>query len=824
MELAEYNVFADKCFRDTPPPCAAVCPLAYDVREFIRLMRKGSLRSAYKVIQRDLIFPSVITRVCPQTCRRACVRGRLGEESIDLRSLETICVEKMAGKKPERFNIPQKKETIAVIGAGLSGLACAYRLASFGYQVKVYEKTGLIGGSLPAEIDRQWAHDELTRDFYAVKCDFIMETEVQSVHEIQADALYIATGRGGNAFRDDRCQQDCGSASQEGQSQGFPGMVVRGGGLTGADLMEAVRMGLTAAEDINNELLTDRSSDHIDRDLSVPERPVDERYYALHYDTSMPEVIPDKGEAEAFRCMRCNCSECYDVCPLMEKHKQFPKKICTEVIVTLKPNKSRRTAVRLIMGCTQCNACREACPEHIDMGRCLQEAKTDFYESGVMSPAFHDYWLQDMEFCQSDQARLLAMGGRPCGEEQHEGQPSHGKNPGEQPAKADVLYFPGCQLSASMPELTIRSYEALAKVCRNPAILLGCCGVPAKWAGHTGEYAAMRSRIAEDWEKAGRPLVVTACPSCLESLKDLHPDMKIVSWYRFAADHPEMLEDIPKDYPDLGAPGDCRKDHPDLGAPADCPKDHPDLGAPADCPKDDQDMTAAGQSRRQVKIIDPCSSISEPGMGQAVRSLLEGTGYDIINQDPDPACCGFGGHIYNAVPALHDTFARRRIEDIKDTDAIAASYCANCRDILAYQGTDARHVLGMLLGIQEEKRMPPELGDRRENRRRVKRYFTCQADAPGKDTERGTDLMEIMISEELIRKMDRDLILREQVAEIICMAEETSNKLYDEEDNIFIAHQKMGAVTIWVTYSYAEDKKIMVENVYCHRMEIREDQ
>ena len=84
--------------------------------------------------------------------------------------------------------------------------------------------------------------------------------------------------------------------------------------------------------------------------------------------------------------------------------------------------------------------------------------------------------------------------------------------------------------------------------------------------------------------------------------------------------------------------------------------------------------------------------------------------------------------------------------------------------------------------------------------------------------------MEIMVSEELIRKMDRELILREQVNDIICQAEETSNKLYDEEDNTFIAHQKMGAVTIWVAYSYAEDQKIMVDNVYCHRMEIREDQ
>ena len=137
MELAEYSVFSDRCFRDTPPPCAAVCPLAYDVREFIRQMKKGSLRSAYKIIRGSLIFPSVITKICPGTCRTACVRGRIGDESVDLRSLEQICVDKMAGKDPERYHIPRKSSRIAVIGAGLSGLACAYRAASFGYPVTV---------------------------------------------------------------------------------------------------------------------------------------------------------------------------------------------------------------------------------------------------------------------------------------------------------------------------------------------------------------------------------------------------------------------------------------------------------------------------------------------------------------------------------------------------------------------------------------------------------------------------------------------------------------------------------------------------------------
>ena len=60
-------------------------------------------------------------------------------------------------------------------------------------------------------------------------------------------------------------------------------------------------------------------------------------------------------------------------------------------------------------------------------------------------------------------------------------------------------------------------------------------------------------------------------------------------------------------------------------------------------------------------------------MAEDVRTLLRSAGYYVINNEPDPACCGFGGHIYNAVPALHDRFADRRTEDIQGSEIIAAS-------------------------------------------------------------------------------------------------------------------------------------------------------
>ena len=82
--------------------------------------------------------------------------------------------------------------------------------------------------------------------------------------------------------------------------------------------------------------------------------------------------------------------------------------------------------------------------------------------------------------------------------------------------------------------------------------------------------------------------------------------------------------------------------------------------------------------------------------------------------------------------------------------------------------------------------------------------------------------MEIRISEELIRKMDSELILREQVETLIREAEESGVKIFDEEDNMFIAHRRFGTVTIWAVYSLDGDAADLT-NVYLHRMEVMED-
>src|SRR3989338_4697753 len=51
------------------------------------------------------------------------------------------------------------KKKIAVIGAGIAGLACAYELQKAGHEVIVYEKEGQVGGRMASRVKEGFVFD-----------------------------------------------------------------------------------------------------------------------------------------------------------------------------------------------------------------------------------------------------------------------------------------------------------------------------------------------------------------------------------------------------------------------------------------------------------------------------------------------------------------------------------------------------------------------------------------------------------------------------------------------------------------------------------------
>src|SRR5262249_43126147 len=91
-------------------------------------------------------FPEVTGRVCPAPCEASCTLN-IDENPVTIKSIECAIADRAIaqGLKPER---PAQKtgKTVAVIGSGPAGMACAQQLARAGHDVHVYEKWPKAGG------------------------------------------------------------------------------------------------------------------------------------------------------------------------------------------------------------------------------------------------------------------------------------------------------------------------------------------------------------------------------------------------------------------------------------------------------------------------------------------------------------------------------------------------------------------------------------------------------------------------------------------------------------------------------------------------------
>ena len=130
-------------------PCQAACPAGTDIPGYLEAIYHGRFAEAYEINLRDNVFPAVLGRVCSRPCEDACRHGWEGNgEPV------AICFSKRsAADFSSRAPVVLKPATVtgkkvAVIGAGVAGLAVARELALAGHAVTVLEKHNSPGGML----------------------------------------------------------------------------------------------------------------------------------------------------------------------------------------------------------------------------------------------------------------------------------------------------------------------------------------------------------------------------------------------------------------------------------------------------------------------------------------------------------------------------------------------------------------------------------------------------------------------------------------------------------------------------------------------------
>jgi len=125
------------------------CPISNIIPKWNDLVFKGQWRDALNRLLMTNNFPEFTGRVCPAPCEGACVLG-INEQPVGIKSIECAIIDKgfeMGWMAPDPPSFRTGK-TIAVIGSGPAGLACADQLNKAGHFVSVYDRNDRMGGLL----------------------------------------------------------------------------------------------------------------------------------------------------------------------------------------------------------------------------------------------------------------------------------------------------------------------------------------------------------------------------------------------------------------------------------------------------------------------------------------------------------------------------------------------------------------------------------------------------------------------------------------------------------------------------------------------------
>jgi NADH-quinone oxidoreductase subunit F len=136
-------------------PCQHTCLVGINVPKYVAQVAAGEYLEAIDTIRERNPFPAICGRICHHPCEGRCRRGEL-DEPVAIRALKRFAADwyfDHIGELPPPEPFPRiHHHRVAVVGAGPTGLSCAYYLAQMGYPVTIFEALPVGGGMLSVAI------------------------------------------------------------------------------------------------------------------------------------------------------------------------------------------------------------------------------------------------------------------------------------------------------------------------------------------------------------------------------------------------------------------------------------------------------------------------------------------------------------------------------------------------------------------------------------------------------------------------------------------------------------------------------------------------
>jgi glutamate synthase (NADPH/NADH) small chain len=168
---------------------ASGCPVYNLIPEWNDLVYRGLWREALERLHKTNNFPEFTGRVCPAPCEGACVLG-ISEPPVTIKTIECAIIDKGF---EEGWVVPEPPavrtgKTVAVIGSGPAGLACAAQLNKAGHTVTVFERADRVGGLLMYGIPNM----KLDKKYVERRVDLLKAEGVQFVTSCEVGTDYPA--------------------------------------------------------------------------------------------------------------------------------------------------------------------------------------------------------------------------------------------------------------------------------------------------------------------------------------------------------------------------------------------------------------------------------------------------------------------------------------------------------------------------------------------------------------------------------------------------------------------------------------------------------
>lgn len=313
------------------------------------------------------------------------------------------------------------------------------------------------------------------------------------------------------------------------------------------------------------------------------------------------------------KCTRCGT--CQQDCAFLQKYGTPG-----ELAQSYKPNEKRCQA--LPFECSLCQLCTVVCPEKLNPRDMFMEMRREKMRRDPLGYPEHAGYLGYEKRGVSARFSYYSL-----------------------PKNCDTVFFPGCTLTGTRSDKTLKIYEHLKKERPSLGIVLDCCMKISHDLGREDYFRTMFREMKDYLVQRGVKKIVVACPNCQRIFSTYGGELAVSTVY-------EIM--------------------------------------------DAQPLPVREKVAGIVTIHDPCPLRFSSEVQTAIRSLVTKMGLtveEMPHQGESTLCCGEGGLVSRLSPELAGNWGDMRKAEAGGKRII--TYCAGCTNHLSGR-TPTSHIVDLL--------------------------------------------------------------------------------------------------------------------------------